>query len=377
MQNDLTLRVTRKGASRGDERLVRAHWWVKLLRRPELGALSGTILVLIFFIAIAGRSGLFSPPGIVNFLEVSAELGILASAVALLMIAGEFDLSVGSMIGFAGVVIGMLVSEAGWPIPLAVLAAFVVAICVGWANGWLVIKTGLPSFIVTLASMFILRGLTLALTRLVTNRTQIPYITNDHENDFIVQLFSGHLGNGIFVWLAHHGYIAQRSDGAPFVDGIPVAIFWWLGLAAVATWILVRTRFGNWIFASGGDANAARNVGVPVARVKISLFIMTAVVSTIFACVQVFSTGSADTLRGTQKEFEAIIAAVIGGNLLSGGYGSAIGAVFGALIFGMVEIGIFYTGVDTDWFKVFLGVMVLIAVLFNDFIRRRATEARK
>jgi simple sugar transport system permease protein len=377
MQNDLTLRVTRKGASSGDERLVVAHWWVKLLRRPELGALSGTILVLIFFAAVAGRSGLFSPPGIVNFLEVSAELGILASAVALLMIAGEFDLSVGSMIGFAGVVIGMLVSEAGWPIPLAVLAAFAIAICVGWANGWLVIKTGLPSFIVTLASMFILRGLTLALTRLVTNRTQIPYITNDHENDFIVQLFSGHLGNGIFVWMAHNGIIAQRSDGAPFVDGIPVAIFWWLGLAAVATWILVRTRFGNWIFASGGDANAARNVGVPVARVKISLFIMTAVVSTIFACVQVFSTGSADTLRGTQKEFEAIIAAVIGGNLLSGGYGSAIGAVFGALIFGMVEIGIFYTGVDTDWFKVFLGVMVLLAVLFNDFIRRRATEARK
>lgn len=377
MQNDLTLRVTKKGAAARDERLTAAHWWVRLLRRPELGALSGTILVLIFFAAVAGRSGLFSPPGIINFLEVSAELGILASAVALLMIAGEFDLSVGSMIGFAGVVIGMLVSQAGWPIPLAVLAAFVAAIFVGWANGWLVIKTGLPSFIVTLASMFILRGLTLALTRLVTNRTQIPYITNDHENDFIVQLFAGHLGNGLCVWLAHQGFIAQRGDGSPFVDGIPVSILWWLGLAAVATWILVRTRFGNWIFASGGDANAARNVGVPVARVKISLFIMTAVVATIFACVQVFSTGSADTLRGTQKEFEAIIAAVIGGNLLSGGYGSAIGAVFGALIFGMVEIGIFYTGVDTDWFKVFLGVMVLLAVLFNDFIRRRATEARK
>src|SRR6185369_15934734 len=176
------------------------------------------------------------------------------------------DLSVGSMIGFAGVVIGMLVTEAGWPIPLAVLAAFVVAILVGWANGWLVIKTKLPSFIVTLASMFILRGMTLAITRLVTNRTQIPYITNDHENDFIVQLFAGHLGNGLFVWMAHHGIIAQRSDGAPFVDGIPVAIFWWLGLAAVATWILIRTRFGNWIFAAGCDANAARNVGVPVAR---------------------------------------------------------------------------------------------------------------
>ncbi len=377
MQNNLTLRVTRKGSASRDERVTNVTWWAKLLRRPELGALSGTILVFVFFGVVAGSSGLFSPSGIVNFLEVSAELGILSSAVALLMIAGEFDLSIGSMIGFAGVVIGMLVTEAGWPIPLAVLAAFAVAILAGWSNGWLVIKTGLPSFIVTLASMFILRGLTLAITRAVTGRTQIPYIADQHENDFIVQLFSGHLGNSLFVWMANHHIIAQRSDGAPFVDGVPVAILWWIGLAAVATWILIRTRFGNWIFASGGDANAARNVGVPVARVKITLFIMTAMVATVFACVQVFSAGSADTLRGTQKEFEAIIAAVIGGNLLSGGYGSAIGAVFGSLIFGMVEIGIFYTGVDTDWFKVFLGVMVLLAVLFNNFIRRRATEARK
>ncbi len=360
MQNDLTLRVTRKGSASRDERVTNVTWWAKLLRRPELGALSGTILVFVFFGVVAGSSGLFSPSGIVNFLEVSAELGILSSAVALLMIAGEFDLSIGSMIGFAGVVIGMLVTEAGWPIPLAVLAAFAVAILVGWSNGWLVIKTGLPSFIVTLASMFILRGLTLAITRAVTGRTQItravtgrtqiPYIADQHENDFIVQLFSGHLGNSLFVWMANHHIIAQRSDGAPFVDGVPVAILWWIGLAAVATWILIRTRFGNWIFASGGDANAARNVGVPVARVKITLFIMTAMVATVFACVQVFSAGSAD---------------------------SAIGAVFGSLIFGMVEIGIFYTGVDTDWFKVFLGVMVLLAVLFNDFIRRRATEARK
>jgi len=357
--------------------MTTTHWWTRLLRRPELGALSGTILVFVFFGIVAGDSGLFSPPGIINFLEVSAELGILASAVALLMIAGEFDLSIGSMIGFASVVIGMLVTEAGLPIPVAVLAAFACAVLVGLANGWLVIRTGLPSFIVTLASMFILRGLTLAVTRWVTDRTQIPYITDGQENSFVVQLFAGHIGHDFFAWLANNGYIAQRSDGAPFVDGIPVAIFWWLGLAAIATWILVRTRFGNWIFAVGGDAKAARNVGVPVARVKISLFVMTACVGTIFACVQVFSAGSADTLRGTQKEFEAIIAAVIGGNLLTGGYGSAIGAVFGSLIFGTVEIGIFYTGVDTDWFKVFLGVMVLLAVLFNDYIRRRATEARK
>jgi len=168
----------------------------------------------------------------------------------------------------------------------------------------------------------------------------------------------------------------MRPDGAPDVAGVPVSVIWWLVLTAIATWVLLNTRFGNWIFAAGGDPNAARNVGVPVGRVKIILFILTALAGTLLATIQVLSVGSADTLRGTQKEFEAIIAAVIGGCLLTGGYGSAIGAAFGALIFGLVQMGIFYTGIDTDWFKVFLGSMVLIAVLFNNFVRRKATEAK-
>ena len=109
---------------------------------------------------------------------------------------------------------------------------------------------------------------------------------------------------------------------------------------------------------------------------KILLFIGTACSAALFATIQVLEAGSADVLRGTQKEFEAVIAAVIGGKLLTGGYGSAIGAMFGALIFGTVQMGIFYTGVDSDLFMVFLGLMVLVAVLFNNFVRRRATEAR-
>ena len=140
------------------------------------------------------------------------------------------------------------------------------------------------------------------------------------------------------------------------------------------TLLLMKTRYGNWIFASGGDKLGARNVGVPVGRVKISLFIGTAVAATIYACVQVLDAGSADTMRGFLKELEAIVAAVVGGCLLTGGYGSAIGAAFGALIFGTVSMGIYYTDVDTDWFKVFLGVMMLIAVIFNNYIRRRVTE---
>ena len=138
----------------------------------------------------------------------------------------------------------------------------------------------------------------------------------------------------------------------------------------------MRTRFGNWIFAAAAMPNAARNVGVPVARIKITLFILTALAAALFAAIQVLIAGSADTLRGTQKEFEAIIAVVIGGTLLTGGYGSAIGAMFGALIFGVVQMGIFYTGIDTDWFKLFMGAMMLIAVLFNSYVRNRAMRSR-
>jgi len=360
----------------GDERLREIGMMRQSMRRPELGAVAGFVLVIIFFAIFAGDSGLFSARGTVNFLEVSAQLGILAVAVCLLMIGGEFDLSLGSMIAFAGVIIAIPSTVLGWPIWLCILLAFGAAILVGYLNGWLVVKTGLPSFIVTLASLFILRGVTLGLTRLITGRTQIPGIKELTAGDWMAPLFSGQFGGPVLVWLADIGIINKRPDGLPEVQGIPVSILWWLGLTALGTWILLQTRFGNWIFTVGGDSNAARNVGVPVAKVKIRLFILSACAATLFAAIQVLSVGSADTSRGLQKEFEAIIAVVIGGTLLTGGYGSAIGAMFGALIFGVVQMGIFYTGIDTDWFKAFMGAMLLVAVLFNNFIRKKASEAR-
>ena len=359
-----------------DDRLTPTSRLTRLMRRPELGALSGTILVVLFFAAYAGDTGLFTARGLINVLQISAELGILATAVALLMIGGEFDLSIGSTIGFAGVVVGLGVTVFDLPLEVTILLAFAFAVLIGYVNGVLVIRTGLPSFIVTLAFLFILRGLTLAMTRGITGRTQIPYITEGSENSLVVSLFAGTAFQGFFRWLAEIGIIGTRPDSLPEVVGLPASVLWWLGLTAVATWVLINTRFGNWVFAAGGDPKAARNVGVPVNRVKIILFILSALAATLFAVIQVVSVGSADTLRGTQKEFEAIIAAVIGGCLLTGGYGSAIGAGFGALIFGFVQMGIFYTGIDTDWFKVFLGAMVLIAVLFNNFVRHKATSAR-
>src|SRR5262245_26856392 len=367
--------ISEQQQNRRDERVREIGFTRHALRRPELGAAAGCVLVLIFFAIFAGDSGLFSARGVVNFLEVSAQLGILAVAVALLMIGGEFDLSLGSMIAFAGVIIVILSTQYGWPVWASVLVAFVAAYLVGYLNGWLVVKTGLPSFIVTLASLFILRGVTLGATRLITGRTQIPGMKELAQNDWLAPLFNGQFGGDVLVWLADHGIIDKRPDGLPTVQGIPVSILWWLALTAVATWILLQTRFGNWIFTVGGDANAARNVGVPVAKVKIRLFVLSAMAATLFAAIQVLSVGSADTSRGLQKEFEAIIAVVIGGTLLTGGYGSAIGAMFGALIFGIVQMGIFYTGIDTDWFKAFMGAMLLGAVLFNTYIRKKA-EAR-
>jgi simple sugar transport system permease protein len=367
--------VTAESTAR-DERVREIHWLRRLLARPELGAVAGTLLVIAFFLVTAGDSGLFSAKGTVNFLEVSAQLGILAVAVTLLMIAGEFDLSVGSMIGFAGVVIAIPAVMWGWPVWSTVLLAFAVAVLVGYLNGVVVVRTRLPSFIVTLGSLFVLRGLTLGLTRLLTGRTQVSGLHDLSADDPLVPLFSNLIGEDIVRWLAGVGVIALRPDGQPSIRGVPISIFWWIGLTLVAAWVLARTRFGNWIYASGGDANAARNLGVPVARTKIILFICTACAATLFAAIQVLTAGSADTLRGTQKEFEAIIAAVIGGTLLTGGYGSAIGAAFGSLIFGLVQMGIFYTGVDTDWFKLFMGLMMVIAVLFNSYVLRRATQSR-
>ncbi len=353
------------GEKSEDERLRKVSKLKVILNRPELGALGGSILVFIFFGIIAGDSGMFSAYGTINFLEVSANLGIIAIAAAMLMIGGEFD---------AGICIAIPAIYWGWPLWSAIIFAFAIAVLVGYANGLLVVRTGLPSFIVTLAMLFILRGATLALTRLITGRTQVPGLRVLIDNDPIAWIFSADAFTGLFVWLGSLGLITLRQDGTPLATGIPASILWWVGLTIIATWILMKTRYGNWIFASGGDKLGARNIGVPVGMVKISLFIGTAMAATLYACVQVLDVGSADTMRGFLKELEAIVAAVVGGCLLTGGYGSAIGAAFGALIFGTVSMGIYYTDVDTDWFKVFLGMMMLIAVIFNNFIRKRVTE---
>jgi simple sugar transport system permease protein len=368
--------MVRKSLGGPDERTARASLPTRLMRRPEAGVIVGLVATFVIFGLLPGAESLYSLQGSMTFLTLAAELGILAAAVALLIIAGEFDLSIGSMIGFAGVVIGLLVTRMGWPLWASIGAAFGVAVLVGYLNGLITVKTRLPSFIVTLASLFILRGLSIGITRAVTGRTQIPYILDAPPDPWTAAIFNGHVLTGLFRWMGARDWIAVRGDGSPLVEGIPMSIVWWIVVTAIAGWVLTRTRFGNWIYAAGGDPVVARNVGVPVGRVKITLFIVTACAATLVATIQVMEAGSADTVRGTLKEFEAIIAVVIGGVLLTGGYGTIIGAACGALIFGLVQMGIFYTGIDTDWFKVFLGLVILIAVLVNNYARARALGGR-
>ena len=364
--------IQRKSLTASDERMARTSGLTTLMRRPEAGVVVGLLATFAIFAMLPGAAALYSLQGAMTFLTLAAELGILAAAVALLIIAGEFDLSIGSMVGFAGIVIGLSVTRLGWPLWAAIGAAFAVAVLVGYLNGLITVKTRLPSFIVTLASLFILRGLSIGITRAVTGRTQIPYILDNPPDPWTASLFNGHVLTGFFRWMGTQGWIGVKGNGLPFVAGIPMSIVWWVAVTILASWVLTQTRFGNWIYASGGDAVVARNVGVPVARVKITLFVVTALAATLLATIQVMEAGSADTVRGTQKEFEAIIAVVIGGVLLTGGYGTILGAAFGALIFGLVQMGIFYTGIDTDWFKVFLGFVILIAVLVNNFARAKA-----
>jgi simple sugar transport system permease protein len=359
-----------------DERLRKASFLTEAMRRPELGALAGLVLVIIFFLFTA-NSSMFTLSGVMTILAPASQLGILAIAAALLMIGGEFDLSIGSMIAFTGLAFAAFLVNAHWPLSLAIVATLAFAGVLGAINGQLVILTRLPSFIVTLAFLFILRGLTLVGLKFATGgSTQLRGVDEVVQDGVVKSLFSGVAFQGLFSWLAGHGLIEKFDTGLPKVSGVPISIIWFIGFAIVATWVLLRTRVGNWIYAAGGDSNAARNSGVPVSRVKTGLFMLTACAAALVAILTVLDAGSTDARRGVQKEFEAIIAAVIGGCLLTGGYGSAIGAFVGAIIFGVVSIGLTYTTFDSDWFQVFLGAMLLIAVLFNNYIRRKVTGER-
>jgi simple sugar transport system permease protein len=337
-----------------DERLASSSVLRRLLVRPELGALIGAVVVFVFFAVLSPTFR--SPAGIANWLDPASTLGIMAVAVALLMIGGEFDLSAGVLTGTTGLAVTIIATRFGLNVWLAVAISLVIALVVGLFNGLLVVRTGLPSFIVTLGSYLVLQGLNLGVTKVLTGNVLVGGLVGRHG-------FSS----------AHLVFSSSVVLGGTYFK---VSIVWWLVLTALATVVLLRTRFGNWVFAVGGDQVAARNVGVPAARTKVLLFLTTATAAWLVGTITALRNTSAQADAGVGDELTFIVAAVIGGCLLTGGFGSAIGATFGALIFGMTSVGIVYAGWDADWYKLFLGAMLLLAVFANRLVRRYAERRR-
>jgi simple sugar transport system permease protein len=280
----------------------------------------------------------------------------MAVVVALLMIGGEFDLSAGVMTGTSGLLLGLLTTEWGFSMWPAIVVTFAFAVFIGLFNGLMVMKTGLPSFIVTLATFFILQGINLGFTKVITGTVRVAGLTEVSGFHSAATVFSS------TFWAPHN---------------FRISVIWWIAITALATWMLSRMRFGNWVFAVGGDANAARNVGVPVQRVKVLLFVTVSCSAALVGIMIALRLGSIQAGQGIGEEFTYIIAAVVGGCLLTGGYGSAIGASLGALIVGMAFIGIQFAGWNTDWRFLFLGVILLMAVLVNNLVRKSAEGARR
>ncbi|MFH8467266.1 ABC transporter permease [Streptomyces sp. NPDC017991] len=324
----------------------------RLAARPEIGALIAAIAVYIFFFAVA--SPFREASSLANVLYEASVMGIMALPVALLMIGGEFDLSAGVAVTTSALTASMWSFQLSMNVWTGVIVALVVALAIGAFNGYMLVRTGLPSFLITLGSFLILQGANLAITKLFTENVATDSISDMDGFDQAKSVFASEIGIG-------------------GVD-VKITVFYWLILAAAATWLLLRTKFGNWIFATGGSQESARAVGVPVTFTKIALFMGVGAGAWFVGMHILFSFNTVQSGEGVGNEFLYIIAAVIGGCLLTGGYGSAIGAVIGAFIFGMVSQGIVYANWNPDWFKAFLGVMLLLAALVNLWVRRQATR---
>jgi simple sugar transport system permease protein len=335
-----------------DERVKEQNRLQRLLIRPEMGALVGAIGIFIFFAIVAPPFR--SPEALATVLYASSTIGIMAVAVGLLMIGGEFDLSAGVAVTTSGLAASMIAYNLHLNMWVGAALALCVSLAVGFLNGYLVMKTKIPSFLITLSSFLMLTGINLAVTKLVTGQ-----VASSNVSDM-------------------QGFQSARTVFASsfnvFGVSVRITVFWWILFTVVATYVLFKTRIGNWIFAVGGDLESARAVGVPVNKVKIGLFMCVGFAAWFVGMHVLFSFNTIQSGQGVGNEFLYIIAAVIGGCLLTGGYGTAIGTLIGAFIFGMTNQGIVYAGWNPDWFKFFLGAMLLFAVIANNAFRNYAAK---
>jgi simple sugar transport system permease protein len=326
----------------------------RLLARPEVGALVAAVVIFIFFLIVA--PAFRSPESFFTVLYQASTIGIVAVAVGMLMIGGEFDLSAGVIVTSAGLVNAMICYNLGLNLWVGALISLVFSLAVGFINGYLVMRTGIPSFLITLGTFFVLQGANLGLTKLITGSVSTPNINQMDGYASLKAIFSSSFKvGGVTIW---------------------TSVLWWIAFVALSAYILQRTRIGNWIYAVGGNADSARAVGVPVRKVKIGLFMTVSFLGWFIGMHTLYRFDTLQAGNGIGNEFLYIIAAVVGGTLMTGGYGNAYGVAIGAFIFGMTNLCIVYAGWDPNWFRAFLGVMLLLAVMVNLYVKKLST-ARK
>jgi len=316
---------------------------LRLIAKPEFGPLVLLVLELLVFWSI--NHDFLSPLNISNMLAFTVELGLIALAMTLLMTSGEFDLSVGSVFGFTPVVMWTLFNQAVTSLPVAFLAAMVIALLIGLVNGWFVTRLKIPSFLVTLGMLLVVRGSALFVTNGFPQRTW----------------------NSGDQWLA--SFLAGEFFIGPF--RVYISLFWFIAVVLILGYVLSQTKIGNWIQASGGNPGAARARGVNVNATKVGLFMLCAALSALAGVISSIRTSAANPNSGTSYELEVIAMVVIGGTALTGGRGTIIGTVLGVFILRVMRNGIVLIGVPGLAYNIFIGAIILGMMALHYGLERR------
>ncbi len=310
------------------------------LQKPELAAL---LLLMILVVLFQIRSGgiFLSTTNLRGLLGFLPEIGLVAIGVTLLMICGEFDLSVGSVFALMPMTMAVLMVQ-GWPFLPSVAVGMLLCAAIGFANGWLTIRFAIPSFIVTLGMLFMARSLTVVISGGFPPRLN-------------------------FEAIPEHLFVAFVGPGGVF----RASFLWFLGIAVLVGVLLSKTNFGNWVRATGGFLPAAQAMGIPTTRVKIACFILCSMLAGLAGMIQALRVGSPLPSMGEGLELAAVAAAVIGGTALTGGVGSILGGVIGATLIRVIDNGLVLSRVDSNWFKFALGALTILAVIGNAWLRKR------
>lgn len=311
-----------------------------LMTRPEVSALAMLVLMVVVFSLISDR--FLTLNNFMIVLQPMPEIALLAIGVTVLMIAGEFDLSVGSVFALSPMVMVLLLAQ-DVPVSLAIAAGLLAALLVGLANAGMTLKIGLPSFIATLGALFMVRSLAI-----VISGGFPPAFPRDMDTSWLVGR----------------------------IDLLRASIFYLLGIAVIIAVWLRKTDFGSWIFATGGNTQAARDMGINTTMVKTTCFCICSVLAGFAGIILAFRIKAIVPSMGTGFELQAIAAAVIGGAALAGGIGSVAGAIIGALLIAFIENIIILARIDANWFKFAVGAMIVISVALNTWIRRTAERMR-